>query len=36
MRASHTEPVAKVVIEVGSPDALAARQEQVLAALRQP
>ena len=36
VRASNTEPVAKVVIEAASPDALAARQEQVLAALRGP
>ena len=36
VRASNTEPVAKVVIEAGSPDALAARQAQVLAALRGP
>ena len=36
LRASNTEPVAKLVIEAGSADALAARREQVLAALRQP
>jgi phosphomannomutase len=36
VRASHTEPVAKVVVEAGSPDALAVRREQVLAALRPP
>lgn len=36
LRASNTEPVAKLVIEAGSPDALAARREQVLAALRLP
>lgn len=36
VRASHTEPVAKVVIEAGSPNALAVRREQVLAALRPP
>ena len=36
LRASNTEPVAKLVIETGSSEALAARQDEVLAAVRQP
>ena len=36
LRASNTEPVANLVIEAGSSEALAARRKEVLAAVRQP
>lgn len=36
VRASNTEPVAKLVIEAASPQALAARRAEVLAALQLP